>query len=213
MVPAAQWGHCAVREDTHVAVNMMWVYMATGFTGAWTLLFLFRHACRKLGLIMSHAVYFSPKGGCQDAILKEIKAARREVLVQAYSFTSEPLTHALIDAKKRGVHVEVILDKSNEIERYSDLHIFMEQGLPPLIDGHHPIAHNKIMVIDKRTILTGSFNFTNQAEHENAENLLILKGNPDLVKVYRDNFFAHKAHSKAAEVKAPVDTRGGKKAA
>jgi phosphatidylserine/phosphatidylglycerophosphate/cardiolipin synthase-like enzyme len=197
-----------------VALNMMWVYMATGFTGAWTILFLIRHGCRKMGWIASHAIYFSPKGGCQDAILKEIKAARREILVQAYSFTSEPLTMGLVEAKKRGVHVEVILDKSNEVERYSDLHIFIEQGLPPLIDSHHPIAHNKIMVIDRKTIVTGSFNFTNQAELENAENMLILKGNPDLVKVYRENFFTHKAHSKAAEIKAPVDNhRGGGAAA
>jgi phosphatidylserine/phosphatidylglycerophosphate/cardiolipin synthase-like enzyme len=195
-------------------MNMMWVYMATGFTGAWSLLFLVRAGFRKLGWIPSHAIHFSPKGGCQDAILKEIKAARREILVQAYSFTSEPLTFALIEAKKRGVHVEVVLDKSNELEQYSDLHIFMEQGLPPLIDAHHPIAHNKVMIIDKKTLVTGSFNFTNQAELENAENLLILKGNPDLVQAYRQNYLAHKSHSKAAEIKAPADgNRGARKAA
>jgi phosphatidylserine/phosphatidylglycerophosphate/cardiolipin synthase-like enzyme len=195
-------------------MNMMWVYMATGFTGAWSLLFLVRAGFRKLGWIPSHAIHFSPKGGCQDAILKEIKAARREILVQAYSFTSEPLTFALIEAKKRGVHVEVVLDKSNEVEQHSDLHIFLEQGLPPLIDAHHPIAHNKVMIIDKKTLVTGSFNFTNQAELENAENLLILKGNPDLVQAYRQNYLAHKSHSKAAEIKAAADgNRGARKAA
>ena len=111
-----------------------------------------------------------------------------EILCQAYSFTAEPLAKALIEAKKRGVHVEVILDKSNEVERYSDLHIFMENGLPPLIDAHHAIAHNKIMIIDKKTLVTGSFNFTNQAENENAENLLVIKGNPELVQAYRQNY-------------------------
>jgi phosphatidylserine/phosphatidylglycerophosphate/cardiolipin synthase-like enzyme len=188
-------------------INMVWIYMATGFTGAWTLWFLSRGALRKLGRISSTSVYFSPKGGCLEAILKEINAARSEILVLAYSFTAEPLANGLISAKKRGVHVEVILDKSNEVERYSDLHIFMHNSLPPLIDAHHAIAHNKVMVIDKKTIVTGSFNFTNQAEHENGENLLIIKGNPDLVQAYRQNYLAHKAHSKAAELKAQVDSR------
>ncbi len=193
---------------------MMWVYIATGFSGAWTLVFLLRAGLRKLGWMASHAIYFSPKGGCEAAIVKEIKAARREILVQAYSFTADPLTYALIEAKKRGVHVEIILDKSNEVERYSDLHIFLENGLPPLIDHNHAIAHNKIMVIDRRTVVTGSFNFTNQAENENAENVVILKGNPDVVEQYRQNFQAHKGHSKPAELKAPVDKQfGGKKAA
>jgi phosphatidylserine/phosphatidylglycerophosphate/cardiolipin synthase-like enzyme len=195
--------------------QMMWVYIATGFTGAWSLVFLLRAALRKVGWMASHAIFFSPKGGCEAAIVREIKAARREILVQAYSFTADPLTYGLIEAKKRGVHVEIILDKSNEVERYSDLHIFLENGLPPLIDHSHAIAHNKIMVIDRHTVVTGSFNFTNQAENENAENVVILKGNPDVVDQYRKNFLAHKEHSKAAELKAPVDNKhfGGKKAA
>ena len=54
-------------------------------------------------------VYFSPKGGCTDAIIKELKAAKSTVLVQAYWFTSEPIAKALVGAHKRGVKVEVIL--------------------------------------------------------------------------------------------------------
>ena len=89
----------------------------------------------------------------------------------------------------------------------SDLHIFLQNSLPPLIDAHHAIAHNKVMVIDKKIVITGSFNFTNQAEHENGENLLIIKGNPDLVLAYRQNYLAHKAHSKAAEIKPQVEAK------
>ena len=184
---------------------LMWLQIGTGFTGALTLVFLLRAAARRFGHIPSMAAFFSPKGGCQEAILREIKAARREILVQAYSFTSEPLTMALIEAKKRGVHVEVLLDHSNEKEKYSDLHLFLEHGLPPLIDANHPIAHNKVMIIDKKTIVTGSYNFTNQAENENAENMLILKHHPELVNSYRQAFLAHKAHCKPAQIKAPAE--------
>jgi phosphatidylserine/phosphatidylglycerophosphate/cardiolipin synthase-like enzyme len=183
------------------AWTLMWIQIATGFTGALTLMHFIRVWLRKLGWVLDVKVYFSPKGGCQEAVLKEIKIARREILVQAYSFTSEPITMALVEAKKRGVQVEVLLDHSNEKERYSDLHVFMEQGLDPHVDHDHAIAHNKIMLIDKRTIITGSYNFTNQAEHENAENLLIIKGHPDLPGIYRANFLQHKSHCKRAEIK------------
>ena len=187
---------------------LMWIQIATGFLGAMTLIYLLRLLGRKLGHIMETRVHFSPKGGCQEAIVREIKAARREILVQAYSFTADPLTFGLVEAKKRGVKVDVVLDRSNEVEKYSDLHILLEQGLEPHIDSEHAIAHNKVMIIDQRIVVTGSFNFTNQAEGENAENLLIIKGNAELVRSYRDNFFVHKNHSKPAKMReAKVETR------
>lgn len=180
-------------------MTLMWIQVATGFTGALCLVFLWRHLLRKLGYLLDLRVYFSPKGGCQEAILRELNQARREILVQAYSFTADPLTFALVEAKKRGVHVEILLDVSNETERHSDLNIFLEHGLDPRIDGEHAIAHNKVLVIDKKVVITGSYNFTNSAEHENAENVLIIKGHPDLPTLYRENFFQHKLHSRPAQ--------------
>src|SRR5207247_1218846 len=87
------------------------------------------------------------------------------------------------------------LDRSNEVESHSDLHLLVENGLAPLIDARHAIAHNKIIIIDKRTLITGSYNFTHQAESENAENLLIVRGHPELVNSDRQNFLTHKAHA------------------
>jgi len=81
------------------------------------------------------------------------------------------------------------------------LPFLIEQGLAPLIDPHHAIAHSKVMVLDGHTVLTGSFNFTNQAEHENAENLVILRGYYDLAAAYRKNFAAHKEHARPPEAK------------
>jgi phosphatidylserine/phosphatidylglycerophosphate/cardiolipin synthase-like enzyme len=103
----------------------------------------------------------------------------------------------LIEAKKRGVHVDMVLDRSQEKEAYSELPMIEEHGLYPHIDAHHAIAHNKVMIIDKRTLITGSFNFTHQAEAENGENLLIIKGHGELIGQYRQNFSLHKSHSQA----------------
>jgi phosphatidylserine/phosphatidylglycerophosphate/cardiolipin synthase-like enzyme len=186
---------------------MMWLLLATGFTGALTLVFLVRWVYRQFANALTVAAHFSPKGGCTEAVVAELKKARHEVLVMAYSFSSKPIAQALVDAKARGVHVEIVLDRSNEQEAYSDLTFFQEQGLAPLLDASHAIAHNKVMVIDKRTVITGSFNFTHQAEAENAENLLVIKGHPELIARYRQDFGLHKAHSEAPAQKAVPATQ------
>ena len=183
-------------------MTMTWLLLATGFTGALTLVFLLRQAYHNFTKLPEHSAHFSPKGGCTDVVVQEIHKARSEVLVQAYSFTSRPIAQALVDAKLRGVHVDIVLDHSNEKEEYTDLHFFLEQGLTPLVDPHHAIAHNKVMVLDSRTVITGSFNFTHQAENENAENLLIIKGHPELVGAYRKDFAGHKSHARQPDVKA-----------
>ncbi len=139
-------------------------------------------------------VYFSPNAGATDAVVKEIGKAKSEILVQAYSFTSMEIAKALVDAHKKGVHTEIILDKSNRSQKYSAADFTRNMGIPTFIDAKHQIAHNKIMIIDKETVITGSFNFTKAAEEKNAENLLILK-NKELAKLYIDNWNRHKGHS------------------
>lgn len=141
-------------------------------------------------------VYFSPQGGCTEAVVANLDKATNTVLVQAYSFTSAPIAKALVDAKKRGVKVQVILDKSQRTERYSSADFVQRAGIPTFIDAKHAIAHNKIMLIDGKTILTGSFNFTKAAEEKNAENLLVIQDTA-LAAKYTANWQAHLKHSEA----------------
>jgi phosphatidylserine/phosphatidylglycerophosphate/cardiolipin synthase-like enzyme len=143
---------------------------------------------------ISGEVYFSPDGGCTEAIVNEIRHAKSEIYVQAYSFTSAPIAKALVDAHKRGIKVEVILDKSQKRERYTEATFLTNAGIPTYIDSVHAIAHNKIMVIDKEFVITGSFNFTKAAEEKNAENLLILQSK-ELASQYLMNWTKHKNHS------------------
>lgn len=142
-------------------------------------------------------LFFSPNGGGTEAILSEIRHARAEVLVQAYSFTSAPIAKALLDARKRGVKVIVILDKSQRKASYSAADFLRNSGIATYIDGKHAIAHNKIMIIDRECVLTGSFNFTKAAEEKNAENILVIRGDPDLTSKYIGNFDWHLRHSEA----------------
>jgi phosphatidylserine/phosphatidylglycerophosphate/cardiolipin synthase-like enzyme len=141
------------------------------------------------------AVYFSPGDGCTDAIISEIDAAKLTLDVQAYSFTSHQIASAVRSAFVRGVRVRVILDKSQRTDRYSSATYFFNNSVPVWIDDRHAIAHNKVMLIDGNTIITGSFNFTQAAERNNAENLLIIHGEPKLFTAYSENFAQHLAHS------------------
>ena len=143
-------------------------------------------------------VCFSPKGGCTENIVDQINAAKSEILVQAHSFTSASIAKALLHAYKRGVKVEAILDKSQRKEKYTSATFLVNAGILTFIDDKHAIAHNKIMIIDKEMVITGSFNFTKAAEEKNAENVLVIKSK-ELAKVYIDNWYKHKEHSEKYE--------------
>ena len=140
-------------------------------------------------------VFFSPHGGCTEALVKIIGKSEKSILVQAYSFTSRPIAEALIRAHDRGVNVKVIADKSQEHARATVVGDLKTAGVPVVFDEVHGIAHNKVMVIDDATVVTGSFNFTAAAENSNTENLLIVK-DAGLAKEYIDNWDRHKAHAK-----------------
>jgi phosphatidylserine/phosphatidylglycerophosphate/cardiolipin synthase-like enzyme len=151
-------------------------------------------------------VYFSPRGGATDAIVTALDHATNSVLVQAYSLTSGPIAKALVDARRRGVHVHVLLDASQRAEKYSEADFLQHSEIPTLIDAQHAIAHNKIIIIDDYLTLTGSFNFTKAAEEKNAENLLVINDS-SLAKRYLDNWHAHEAHSQAYTREERSDNR------
>jgi phosphatidylserine/phosphatidylglycerophosphate/cardiolipin synthase-like enzyme len=139
-------------------------------------------------------VFFSPRGGGTEAIVAELAKAKKTVFVQAYSFTSAPIAKALVEAHKRGVAVQVVLDKSQRSEKYSSADFVAHAGIATFIDTRHAIAHNKIMIIDGAVVLTGSFNFTKAAEESNAENLLVIR-DQRLADRYLANWRDHQGHS------------------
>jgi phosphatidylserine/phosphatidylglycerophosphate/cardiolipin synthase-like enzyme len=140
-------------------------------------------------------VCFSPRGQCTDAIIRELNKAKNSVLVQAYSFTSAPIAEALLSAFKRGVKVEVILDKRQKTQKDSKTTFLIDKGIPVMIDDKHAKAHNKLIVIDRETVITGSFNLTEAAENKNAENLLIIHDRK-LAEKYVRNWHEHAQHLK-----------------
>lgn len=141
----------------------------------------------------SPQVCFSPKGGCTQLIVDIIDQAKSSVLVQAYSFTSKPIAAALLKAHDRGVKVSVVADKTARRKGEQAAHL-ASLGVDVTVDDKHAIAHNKVMVIDGDTVITGSFNFTAAAEKSNAENVLILHDKA-LADKYAANWQVHRKHS------------------
>lgn len=139
----------------------------------------------------SWAVFFSPNGGAEDAIVHEIGIAKKTIRMQSYSFTSQPIAEALLQAANRGVDVEIIMDDSNST---NPLACRMAKELPVYLDGKHSIAHMKAMVFDGKKVRTGSMNFSRAGDCLNCEDTLILT-DKQLAKVYLENYEKHKSHS------------------
>jgi len=135
----------------------------------------------------SYTVCFTPGGNCTNKIVQEINAAVNSVYVQSYSFTSRPIAKALTIAKQRGIHVEIIFDKSVPKQKFNSAAYFAKHGITVWIDKRPAIAHNKVMIIDQTRVITGSFNFTRAAQERNAENLLIID-DTNLAKKYLQNW-------------------------
>lgn len=145
-------------------------------------------------------IAFTPGDDAAGLIIEAIGKAKKLVWVQAYSFTHPDIAQALVAAKQRGLDVQMIADPQ-QMERVpsSKTAWLAEQGVPVWLDAEHAAAHNKVILIDLGTpevaVITGSFNFSLAAQYRNAENLLILRGNPTLADAYAANWRRHKIHS------------------
>jgi phosphatidylserine/phosphatidylglycerophosphate/cardiolipin synthase-like enzyme len=131
---------------------------------------------------------------CAMVAVDEIGSARQSVSMQSYGFTEPHIAQALIDAKARGVSVRLIVDKTAVNERNGETQVVAQAGIPVWVDYHPRIAHNKVIVVDSQSVETGSLNWTNAADHANAENTLVVH-DPALAQAYERNFESRLAAS------------------
>ncbi len=145
-------------------------------------------------------VAFTPWDNAESLIVEAIGAARRQILVQAYSFTSRTIANALIAAKRRGVEVRVSADREQTFgadnSRIPDL---ANAGVPVLLEVRYQSAHNKTMVIDEGTrepvVISGSYNWTFAAQNRNAENVMVFRRNAEMARAFALNWRRHAAEA------------------
>jgi phosphatidylserine/phosphatidylglycerophosphate/cardiolipin synthase-like enzyme len=154
---------------------------------------------------------FTPGDRIDNLIIAAIAAAKREVLVNAYSFTQRRISGALVAARKRGVSVQVIADSQQAATLPQNvLAELVKGGVDVWLDSNYQAAHNKVVIVDadtaNATTITGSYNFTVAAQWHNAENVVILRDNREVARAYRDNWLRLKAHATPWPV-AKTDSR------
>lgn len=140
-------------------------------------------------------VCFTPAEKCLPKILQQVSQAKKSIKVQCYSFTLKELADLLIQKhKEENVQVEVISDRSQLWQRYSQVIHLIRSGIPVYIDDRVAIAHNKVIIIDDAYVLTGSYNWSQGAENRNAENIQCDK-DEKIVAAYINNFYQRKQAS------------------
>ncbi len=150
-------------------------------------------------LIISISIqaFFSPGGGARNAIIRELSSARINIDVAMYILTDRELSNALASAERRGVKVRAVMDGSEARKTNYSKHFFLDKkGVDVRLDkthkatkGKYPgIMHNKFAIIDGEVLITGSYNWTHSAEVLNDENLLIIKGDKELIQEFEKEF-------------------------
>jgi mitochondrial cardiolipin hydrolase len=137
---------------------------------------------------LASEAYFSPGGGVRQRLLRAIEASRQTIDIAVYNFTTSEMAEALYAAKARGVHVRILVDREMSEEGIV-IRAMRRKGLEVRTLGvpGQSLMHHKFAVFDDRLVATGSYNWTNSAEHANYENLVVLD-DPDVVGRFQQEF-------------------------
>lgn len=107
-------------------------------------------------------VGFSPEGSAQKAILDLINSAHDEIKVGAFSFTSQAIVKALINAHRKGVVVQIVVDKKQNTDRYaiSAMNTIVNAGIALRTNEQFALHHDKYILVDKISMESGSYNYS-----------------------------------------------------
>ena len=136
-------------------------------------------------------VYFE---NFEKTIVSEIANAKESVHVQIYKFNSQAIAQSLIEAKNRGLSVVVMTDAKAARSARNRAGVLHKAGIVTYVDDKHATMHNKVMLVDRDRVITGSYNYTKKADRKNAENILILV-DKELRDRYFENWQQHLEHS------------------
>lgn len=131
-------------------------------------------------------VAFSPEGGSEALVVKVIASAKQSLRLAGYSFTSPAVVRSLMEAKRRGVDVRVLVDDKGNRGQASlaAINLIAGAGIPMRVISAYAIHHDKYIVVDGRHTETGSFNFSQAAARSNSENVLVVWNNAEVASRY-----------------------------
>jgi phosphatidylserine/phosphatidylglycerophosphate/cardiolipin synthase-like enzyme len=132
-------------------------------------------------------VYFSPEDGVAKYVLQRLAAAKHSIHFMAFSYTADTIADAMIAKVQAGLSVRGVFESQNAGGTGAAFSRLKQGGVDVLQDGNYYILHHKAIVIDARTVITGSYNFTGSAEKDNDENLVIVD-DPNLARAFLEEF-------------------------
>lgn len=119
--------------------------------------------------------YFSPDDGVLERLVELVDSAEHSVVFMAFSFTSDPLADALLARAEAGVTVAGVFDRSQAGSNTGGEFEFLQSaGLDVRLDNNPEDMHHKVLIIDEQIVVAGSYNFSNNAETRNDENVLVI---------------------------------------
>jgi len=120
-------------------------------------------------------VYFAPDDRVAKHIITHIRSAEDSIDVMAFLLTNDSITNALLERAAAGVSVRGVFDEGQfESAAGSDTRLLAQKGISVRQDGIDGLLHHKAIIIDDETVITGSYNFTINADRANDENVVIL---------------------------------------
>jgi phosphatidylserine/phosphatidylglycerophosphate/cardiolipin synthase-like enzyme len=131
--------------------------------------------------------YFAAEGGVANHIIETIQGARQSVYFLAFSFTHEGIGNAIIDKAKAGLKVGGVFETTGSNTKYSEYGKMKAANMDVYTDGNPYVMHHKVIIIDERTVIFGSFNFSDNADKDNDENLLIVD-DPNMAKAFKQEY-------------------------
>ncbi|WP_110968977.1 phospholipase D family nuclease [Pseudomonas huaxiensis] len=141
--------------------------------------------------VFSHAepsveVGFSPEGSARKLVLETIGSAKHSIQMLAYAFQATDITQALVDAKNRGVVVRIVVDKKRNLGKTSKaaMDFVTSNGIELRTNDQFHLHHDKTIIVDGHTVETGSFNYAASAEVSNSENVVVIRGMPEVARKY-----------------------------
>ena len=135
-------------------------------------------------------IYFSPEDDFEQRLLQLIEKARESIDFLTFAFTNENISNALKQKHDNGVKIRGVFDKKQNdgfLKKYSKYNTLFEHGIDVKLDGNKQTMHNKVFIIDKKTVITGSYNFTVKANDDNNENSIVVH-NGEFASRYLDEF-------------------------
>ena len=132
-------------------------------------------------------VYFSPEDDVLNRIIPIVAGAQSSIRFLAFSFTDYPLAQTMIDRYAAGVDVAGVYEKTGSETEGAELKTFLCAHVPVRQDGNPRFLHDKLIIVDNRIVITGSFNFSNNATDNNDENVIIID-NPEIAALYMEEF-------------------------